>query len=129
MRKMKLLKLILIFTLVIVLSCKIDKKETEKAGYKSDIKFSIENNKEYLELGKSVEVILHSKKLGKRLLKITTRGKNSYSNTYSNEKGFFLTINATKENIKDGFYEIYLTEVSRNNDTLEKTVRIPIKMK
>mgnify|MGYP003633869563 CR=1 FL=1 len=128
-KKRKLLKLILLFTLIMFLSCKIDKKETEKTVYKSDIKFSIENNKEYLELGKSVEVILHSKDLGKRLLKITTRGKTSYSNAYSNEKGFFLTINATKENIKDGFYEMYLTEVLRNNDTIEKTVRIPVKMK
>ena len=129
MKKEKLLKLILLIILTTTLSCKTEKKENEKTEHKKNVGFSIENNKKYLELGKSTEINLHSKDLGEKILKITTKGNTSFSNSYSNEKGLFLTVNASKENIKNNFYEIYLTIVSKNNDTIEKTVRIPIKMK
>ena len=114
---------------MIILSCKIDKKETEKTEYKSEVNFSIENNKEYIELGKSTEINLHSKDLGKQILKITTKGNTSFSNSYSNEKGLFLTVNPNIKNIENDFYKIYLTIVSKNNDTIEKIVRIPVGIK
>ena len=123
-RKSKILKHIFLFILIVFLSCKSNKKEIDNSN---SIKYSIENNLEYLELGKSIEVILHSKNLEKRLLKITTKGNSSFSNTYSTNRGFHLTINAKKENINDGVYEIFLTEVLKNDDRVERIIRIPVK--
>lgn len=123
-RKSKTLKHIFPFILIVFLSCKSNKKEIDNIN---SIKYSIENNLEYLELGKSLEVILHSKNLEKRLLKITTKGNSSFSNTYSTNRGFHLTINAKKENINDGVYEIFLTEISKNDERVERLIRIPVK--
>ena len=55
-------------------------------------------------------------------------GKSSFSNTYSSEQGFHMTINAQEDNIKDSFYEIYLTEILYSKDTIERLVKIPVEI-
>ena len=116
----------MILTLLISFSCKEKNEGIDKNG---ELKYSITNGKKYLEIGTDSEIILHSKNLGERLLKITTRGKSNFSKTYSSEQGFHMIINAQEDNIKDNFYEIYLTEVLNNKDTIERLVKIPAKMK
>tara|TARA_B110000196_G_C20818246_1_gene507934 strand:- start:61 stop:207 length:147 start_codon:yes stop_codon:yes gene_type:complete len=37
-----------------------------------------------------------------------------------------MTINVQEDNIKDSFYEMYLTEVLNKKDTIERLVRIPV---
>ncbi|MCL7755140.1 hypothetical protein [Polaribacter sp. Z022] len=116
----------MILTLLVSLSCKEKKEGIDKNG---ELKYSITNGKTYIEIGTNSEIILHSKNLGERLLKITTRGKSSFSNTYSSEQGFHMTINAQEDNIKDSFYEIYLTEVLNSKDTIDRFVKIPVEIK
>lgn len=122
---MKIFKYYMILTLLVSLSCKEKKEGIDKNG---ELKYSITNGKTYIEIGTNSEIILHSKNLGERLLKITTRGKSSFSNTYSSEQGFHMTINAQEDNIKDSFYEIYLTEILYSKDTIERLVKIPVEI-
>ena len=123
---MKIFKYYMILTLLVSLSCKEKKEGIDKNG---ELKYSITNGKTYIEIGTNSEIILNSKNLGERLLKITTRGKSTFSNTYSSEQGFHMTINAQEDNIKDSFYEIYLTEVLNSKDTIDRFVKIPVEIK
>ena len=118
--------LTIVLFLFCVISCKEKKEGIDKNG---ELKYSITNGKTYIEIGTNSEIILHSKNLGERLLKITTRGKSSFSNTYSSEQGFHMTINAQEDNIKDSFYEIYLTEVLNSKDTIDRFVKILVEIK
>jgi hypothetical protein len=93
------------------------------------VEIIIENDAEFLIVGKPTKIYLKKENIYKRLIKTSVKGENTVdlNNLIIDTSGLTLLITATKDNLLDGNVEIQLTERVENGEDYIHKLLVPVK--